>query len=928
VESATTVQVRSGWPVPAVPAQPFWSEKPVYLFLLVSIVYFLAAEASVLLAFPLGPTIAYWPGDAILIAVLVQLSRRKWPAAVAGIIPATLLARYLNAGAVDMHALASITGNSLQVMVVSLGIRWQIGRSPSLRSSRNMAVFIFWAAIVGPVISAACGALTYAWLSSWGFYLVGQRWFFQDALPALSLAPLLMVLLEGRNWHRKLVYTEYIEAGLMLLGVVAIALFTLSSAPSSFFRVPLHLYALLPLLLWSAIRFGIGGTAASLLVIDIFTIWGALKGTGPFRIGSADERMLQLNLFLVSIAVPALLLSSAMEERRQKEKALRHSEHRYAMATSSGATGVWDLTLLTGELYIDPGLIGRLGFKMGEIPDASAEWSKRVHPDDLEVIRSAVMAHIKGQSPTAEAIHRMIHKDGSLRWILSRGTVTEWYGGRALRMTGTSTDVTEQRRIEDELRRSEERFRDIVEQQTDLICRYLPDTTITFVNQAYCRYFGKSQAELVGTKFLSLIPDPARQAAWAHVQSLMANPRMEPDEHQVIGANGEIRWQQWVDRALRDDNGKIVEFQAVGRDITQRKRAELELREAEGSLRILLEGTQAVPWQSQPGSWTPDYIGPQVERLLGYQLDQWYTPDFWLTHIHPEDREWVPAFCEKSGRQGDHFEFDYRMIRADGRVIWVHHIVSVERLNGQPVRLRGYLLDATQRRIAEIALREREDALRKSHLEVQELAGRLIHSQEEERRRIARELHDGLSQELAAISIGLSRLKKELQDNQHPPPESLLNLQEKMLRLAQDVRELSHSLHPAVLEHVGLVAALQGYCDEFQTAAGIRVNFTATLEAEEIAPEKALGLYRITQEALQNVGKHSRASEARVTLERDRQALLLEISDNGVGFDPQSATRMRNLGLASMQERARLLGGMFDIQSKASIGTTISVRVP
>jgi PAS domain S-box-containing protein len=135
------------------------------------------------------------------------------------------------------------------------------------------------------------------------------------------------------------------------------------------------------------------------------------------------------------------------------------------------------------------------------------------------------------------------------------------------------------RRAEESLRESEERYRDVVEAQTDLICRYLPDTTLTFANDRYCRYFGRSRAELVGTKFIDLIPEPERAAALRRVGSIISSPRAGPYEHQVLRPDGGTGWQQWVDHAIRDGDGQVIEIQGIGRDITELRRAEAEAQE-------------------------------------------------------------------------------------------------------------------------------------------------------------------------------------------------------------------------------------------------------------------------------------------------------------------------------------------------------------
>jgi PAS domain S-box-containing protein len=146
------------------------------------------------------------------------------------------------------------------------------------------------------------------------------------------------------------------------------------------------------------------------------------------------------------------------------------------------------------------------------------------------------------------------------------------------------------KRAEAALRASEERYREVVDSQADLICRYRPDTTLTFVNEAYCRYFGKTRDELIGRPFLDLIPEAVREASRQHVASLLANPRVEVNEHEVLLPDGSIGWQQWVDHAVRGRDGRVIEFQAIGRDITDRKHAEEADRRLARAGRLALLG--------------------------------------------------------------------------------------------------------------------------------------------------------------------------------------------------------------------------------------------------------------------------------------------------------------------------------------------------
>jgi PAS domain S-box-containing protein len=479
------------------------------------------------------------------------------------------------------------------------------------------------------------------------------------------------------------------------------------------------------------------------------------------------------------------------------------------------------------------------------------------------------------------------------------------------------------------LRDSEERYRSVVESQTELICRYLPDTTLTFVNDAYCRYFDKTQEELIGAKFLELIPEPAREAARKHVESLVENPRLEVNEHEVLLPDGGIGWQQWVDHAILDANGKVVEFQAVGRDITERKQIEEERRDGEDRLRLALEAGRMGVWEwdarTNAVKWSKEHY--TVMGLMPFSVE----PDYhaWADRVHPDD---LPAAMEMMSRaieEKGEYRCEYRIIWSDGSVRWVEgRGKPVYDEGGQCLRLSGLIVDITERKEAEWALRESEEALRKSYARIEDLAGRLIAAQEEERRHIARELHDDLNQQVAALAIGISRLKRQFPNADAVVLEQIAKLQNKTDLLSERIRQVSHELHSSILQHVGLPAALNSYCAEFSDREGIAVALDIGDGFEAVPPEAALCLYRVAQESLRNVARHSGARRAVVTLAGVNGAIELRVADQGVGFDAGQARECRGLGLVSMEERVKLLHGNFLLTTRPGAGTELRAQIP
>jgi signal transduction histidine kinase len=212
--------------------------------------------------------------------------------------------------------------------------------------------------------------------------------------------------------------------------------------------------------------------------------------------------------------------------------------------------------------------------------------------------------------------------------------------------------------------------------------------------------------------------------------------------------------------------------------------------------------------------------------------------------------------------------------------------------------------------------------------EIRALSARLIDAQEDERKRLARELHDDLNQQIAAMSIAMGNLKRRIPENQADLRGQSDGIHKKLVQLAETVRRMSHELHPAALQYSGLASALQAYCNEFAELTGIRVSLQTHGSFDGVPSAVALCVYRITQEALQNVAKHAKVGAAAVELSRSDGFLRLTISDAGKGMEPARAEAATGLGLVSIRERTRLVRGSVEITSRPNQGTKITVKIP
>ena len=260
----------------------------------------------------------------------------------------------------------------------------------------------------------------------------------------------------------------------------------------------------------------------------------------------------------------------------------------------------------------------------------------------------------------------------------------------------------------------ERRYRSLFETAASVIVVLAPDLRVLEFNPAAEELFGRSRDQVLGRTYTELfVPPEAWTVARAYADRVLSGQQVRATEGPVRRPDGTRRIVLWRNRVLRNADGDAVGVLAVGQDITERQQAERALRLSEARLRRLVETTCAVPWEADASTWQFTYVGPQAAALLGYAVERWYEPGFWLRTIHPDDREYAEVFCRGALDTRDEYEFEYRMVALDGRIVWVQDLVTVERADGTPVALRGFMLDITERKAAEQALRESEDQLRR-----------------------------------------------------------------------------------------------------------------------------------------------------------------------------------------------------------------------
>jgi PAS domain S-box-containing protein len=474
--------------------------------------------------------------------------------------------------------------------------------------------------------------------------------------------------------------------------------------------------------------------------------------------------------------------------------------------------------------------------------------------------------------------------------------------------------VEEHQREGMELRDSEEKFRSVFREAGIGKAIVSPDGHFLAGNEAFSQFIGYTEEELIDRTVQSVTHPPDwPMFSQRLIQALADGICFQHVEMRCVHKNGQVLFGECSASLIPDSDGKPQYFVAEVLDITQRKQAEEDLRESEERFRLVANKAPVLIWMSGTDKrctffnqcWL-DFTGRSMEHELG---------EGWVSGVHPEDLEHCLQIYSGAFDARVDFEMEYRLKRFDGKYRWIVDIgVPRFEFDGAFCGYIGSCVDITDRKLTAESL--------------EELSGRLITAQDEERTRIARELHDDFSQRLALQGISLAQLWKKLPDAEVEERARVQELMKRNQEISSDMHSLSHQLHSSKLEHVGLAPALMGLCEELSKEYKIQVEFTERGVTSEIPKDVALCLFRIAQEALGNVAKHSRAKQAQAELCRANNEIRLRIVDAGVGFDLAFRGTDEGIGLVSMRERLRLVGGRLSVRSAPMRGTEILAEIP
>ena len=385
-------------------------------------------------------------------------------------------------------------------------------------------------------------------------------------------------------------------------------------------------------------------------------------------------------------------------------------------------------------------------------------------------------------------------------------------------------------------------------------------------------------------------------------------------EHTIVRPDGETRIVVELAQPKYDSRGKPVSVIGTLLDITERRQAEQRLWESEQRFRTMADGAPVMMWVSGVDKRCTDFNRGWLEftgRLIEQQVG-----DGWADGVYPDDLERCLATYVEAFDARRPFTMEYRLRRYDGEHRWITDTGTPRFLpDGTFSGYIGCCMDINDQKMAELARRE--------------VAGRLMNAQEAERARIARELHDSIGQSIALLTLQMP-VSGEPAVAEHLGTRhlSLGDMKDKLKALGMQVSRLSHQIHSSELEYLGLRRAIEELCREFSEQYAIHVNCSCVGVPRKLDGTVALALFRVTQEALHNIAKHSQAKTVHVSLTTDGAYLVLIIRDDGIGFRTDHSNDQPGLGLISMRERVHLIGGDFAISSSPGAGTAINAKVP
>ena len=554
------------------PACP-WSAKICAALMLLS--YLLLARFSLLFVVQPEQVAGFWLPNGLLIGVMVVRGCGDWRYLLISGCLANLIANLWTGNSFGL-SLGFMVANGLESWLAAWALVRYVGSPITLSRLRE----VFGLVVVSAVPACLCGALLGTTILTLGahqasFEAILGVWLVADLLGLSLVTPLVIAWnTSGLIEVRLLTRARRIEAVGLLLVLLTLTVVISQQSPDSVQSLFVRPYILLPFLLWAALRFGAWGASSATLAVSLVAVWFTAQGQGLFTVKDSllTMQMLAAQAFLLVAAIGSLIVVAVMAERSRAQEQLE-------LVIRGTDVGIWDWNMLTNEAYLSPRWKSMLGFEDHEIPNRFESWESRLHPEDHSRAMAAFRDYLAGRLDHNQLEYRLRHRDGTYRWVLSRGLVLRDAAGCPVRIAGSNLDITTLKQTELALRESERHFSAAFDDSP--IGMDLVDLRGRFVrvNAAYCRMLGYTSDQLIGKHIREVThPDdlPADQQSMR--EFLAGERRTYQTEKRYLRADGELVWALLNVTVVTDADGLPLHFFGQVQDITQLRQDEAELR--------------------------------------------------------------------------------------------------------------------------------------------------------------------------------------------------------------------------------------------------------------------------------------------------------------------------------------------------------------
>jgi PAS domain S-box-containing protein len=619
-------------------------------------------------------------------------------------------------------------------------------------------------------------------------------------------------------------------------------------------------------------------------------------------------------------------------DRKRSEVLLKESERKFS-ALLSNLPGMayrckndkdWTME------YVSEGCLELTGYHESDLTDhKTISFGDRVHPEDQQWLWEKCQASIAAKK-LCDNEYRIITSKGETKWVWDQAHGIYSNDGELLAIEGFITDITERKQAEESIKRLSRQNRLILESAGEGIYGLDLNGNTTFANPVAAKMIGWEVDELIGKHQHSILHHSKPDGSpYPRDECPIYAAFKDGAVHHV---NNEVFWRkdgtsfpvEYTSTPIRDERGKLTGAVVAFRDITERKQAEQALMESEQKYRTLFEDSRdAIYISTRDGKilgtnkFSSDLFGYPSQEMIGMNIRKIYA--------HPQDRL---RFKKEIERKGSVKDYEVQFQKKDGTLIDCLLTSTVRKNdNGRIEGYQGIIRDISERKRYVEELIQSRERLRKLSTYLQTV-------REDERTRIAREIHDELGQSLTGLKMDLSSLERSLRSKIAKNKDSALFLLKvkTMFKLIdstiQSVRRISTELRPGVLDDLGLIAAIEWQAQEFQHRTGISCKINLIPKTISMDQERATAVFRILQETLTNVARHAKATRVTINMKKLDRHVILKIHDNGKGITMKKVLEVKSFGLLGVKERAHLFGGNVEFKGIKGKGTTVTVSIP